>query len=42
MADELELFMEECKDYFDKEDVTSLQKFMYQQYNKKALTENDY
>ena len=42
MADELNLFMEECKDLFDKEDVTSLQKFMYQQYNRKAHTENDY
>ena len=42
MAEELNLFMEEYKDYFDKEDVISLQKFMYHQYNKKALTENDY
>lgn len=42
MADELNLFVEKYKDYFDKEDVTSLQKFMYQQYNKKALAEHDY
>lgn len=42
MAEELNLFTEEYKDYFDKEDVISLQKFMYHQYNKKALTENDY
>lgn len=42
MAGELDSFMEENKDSFDKEDIILLQKFMYQQFNKKALPESDY